>query len=198
MTPWLGTRLANSISMNIRVAPGHKLLLSMAACAAMLAFGHNANALTMSVGDSHELGYLWPGVPSGNQNAATYVNHMAGMALGAIDVGNGQIYFRSWNSFGSLHTAVSVLNGTSTNINLGTGGLYTYLFANYGAAGAEVWYVGNLTGAITIPGMNGLSRLTGWTLLRSTGVGVPDGGVTAIMLGLAFCALAVSRRLVTT
>jgi hypothetical protein len=194
----LGTVLANSSSMNIRTAPGHKFLLCMAACAAMLAFSHNANAVTLSIGDSHELGYLWPGVPTGNQNNATYVNHMAGMALGSIDVANGQIYFRSNNAFGSLHTAVSALSGKSTSINLGTGGLYTYLFANYGAAGAEVWYVGNLTGTLNIPGSAGLSRLTGWTLLRSTGVGVPDGGITVIMLGLALCILGVSRRFVMT
>ena len=59
----------------------------------MLAFGHNASAL--SVGDSHELGFLWPGIPVGNQNNTTYVNHLIGMALGATDIANGQIYFRS-------------------------------------------------------------------------------------------------------
>ena len=48
----------------------------MVLCAAMLAFGHNASAL--SVGDSHELGFLWPGIPVGNQNNTTYVNHLIG------------------------------------------------------------------------------------------------------------------------
>lgn len=168
----------------------------MAACLAMLAFGQNASALTLNIGDSHELGYLWPGLPSGNQNRVTYVNHMIGMALGSIDIANGQIYFRSNHAFGSTPTAVWALNGTGTTINLGIGGVYTYLFASYGAAGSEVWYIGNLSGILTLPAIaGGLFRLTGWTLLGpGAGVGVPDGGVTAMLLGLAICALALSRR----
>lgn len=165
----------------------------MATCAAVLAFGHNASAL--SIGDSQELGFLWPGIPSGNQNRVTYVNHLIGMALGTIDIANGQIYSRSNNAFSPMPTAVWALNGTGRTINLGTGGIYTYLFANYNGYGAEVWYVGNLTGIITIPAIAGLCRLTEWSLLGPGGVGVRDGGVTAILLGLALCALAISHRL---
>jgi hypothetical protein len=179
--------------MNIRIAPGHKFLLCMAACVAMFAFSHNANAISLSIGDSHELGYVWSTQPSGNNNTS-YVNHLVGMALGSIDIANGQIYLRSNHAFGSLPTAMSALNGKSTSINLGTGGLYTYLFANYGASGAEVWYVGNLTGTLSIPARVGLSRLRGWTLFQPCAVGVPDGGATAILLGVALCALGISRR----
>lgn len=75
------------------------------------------------------------------------------MALGAIDIANNQIYFRSNNTFSSLPTAVWALNGTGTTINLGAGGVYTYLFASYNGLGAEVWYVGDLHGVITIPGI---------------------------------------------
>jgi hypothetical protein len=72
---------------NMKSIAPHKLALLFAAlCAVMLAFGHNASAL--SIGDTHELGYVWPGVPSGN---ALYVNHLIGMALGTIDIANGQI-----------------------------------------------------------------------------------------------------------
>jgi hypothetical protein len=59
----------------------------------MLAFGHNASALT--IGDTHELGYVWPGVPSGNAQRTIYVNHLVGMALGSLDVANVQIAW-SW------------------------------------------------------------------------------------------------------
>lgn len=164
----------------------------------MLAFSHNASALALNVGDSHELGYLWPGVPSGNQNRVTYVNHLIGMALGSIDVANGQIYFRSNNALGSTPTATWALNGTGTTINLGVGGVYTYLFASYGAAGSEVWYIGNLSGILTLPAMaGGLFRLTGWTLLGpGAGAVVPDGGMTAMLLGLGIVTLALSRRVV--
>jgi hypothetical protein len=167
----------------------------MAACAATFAFGHNANALTLSIGDSHELGYVWSTQSSGN-NSTTYVNHLVGMALGSIDIGIGQTYWRSNNAFGSLPTAIAALSGKTTTINIGTAGLYTYLFANYGPAGAEVWYVGNLTGTLSIPASVGLSRLNGWTLFQACPTGVPDGGVTAIMLGVALCVLGISHRFV--
>ena len=164
----------------------------MVLCAAMLAFGHNASAL--SVGDSHELGFLWPGIQISNQNNTTYVNHLIGMALGATDIANGQIYFRSNNTFGSLPSAVWALNGTGTSINLGAGGVYTYLFASYAGLGAEVWYIGDLHGVITIPGLFNLCGLTKWTLFGPAGVGVPDGGVTAMLLGTALGALGMARR----
>ncbi len=117
------------------------------------------------------------------------------MALGSIDIANGQIYFRSNHAFGLTPTAVWALNGTGTTINLGSGGIYTYLFANYTGFGAEVWYVGNLTGIITLPAIAGLFRVTNWTLLGpGAGAGVPDRGITAMLLGLALWALAISRR----
>jgi hypothetical protein len=174
------------------IALKHKLSLCTLACAAFLAFGHNASAL--SVGDSHELGFLWPGGPSGNQNNVTYVNHLLGMALGGFDIANGQIYFRSNNTFSSLPTAVWALNGTGTTINLGAGGVYTYLFASYSGLGAEVWYVGDLHGVITIPGIFNLCGLTKWTLFGPGGAGVPDGGVTAILLGVALATLGLCRH----
>jgi hypothetical protein len=174
------------------IALKHKLSLCTVACAAFLAFGHSASAL--SVGDSHELGFLWPGGPSGNQNNVTYVNHLLGMALNTIDIANGQIYSRSNNAFSPLPTAVWALNGTGTTINLGAGGVYTYLFASYSGLGAEVWYVGDLQGVITIPGIFNLCGLTKWTLFGPGGAGVPDGGVTAMLLGVALGTLGICRH----
>ena len=153
----------------------------------MLAVSHNANAL--SIGDSHELGFVTPSGPSGNQNF--YVNHFLDMALGSSDPVNGQIYFRSNNAFSPLPTAVASRTGSSTTINLGGGGLYTYLLANYNGFGAEVWYVGDLSGVITIPALGGGCGLTRWTLFVP---GVPDGGITVMMLGMALGALGLGRR----
>ncbi len=163
----------------------------------MLALSHNASALPLNIGDSHELGFLWPALPSGNQNKVTYVNHLLGMALGSIDAANGQIYFRSTHAFGSLPTATWALNGTGTTINLGAGGVYSYLFANYGLFSSEVWYIGDLTGVLTIPASAGFGRLVGWTLFGPGSVGVPDRGVTAMLLGIAVCALGMFRRFAT-
>jgi hypothetical protein len=191
----LGTTLAISKSMKIRIASRHKLLLCMATCVATLALSHNASALPLGIGDSHELGFVSTAQPS--QNKATYVNHLIGMALGSIDIVNGATYFRSTHAFGSLPTVTWALQGTGTTINLGVGGVYSYLFASYKGSGAEVWYVGNLTGIITIPAIAGVGRLVGWTLFAPGCVTVPDGGITAMLLGLAVCGLGVFRRFAT-
>jgi len=75
--------------------------------------------------------------------------------------------------------------------------VYTYLLANYASFGSEVWYVGDLHGIITIPGLGGGCLLTKWSLFRAGGVGVPDGGVTAMLLGVGLGALGIARRYIT-
>jgi hypothetical protein len=172
------------------------LLLCMAFWGAMLAPSHDAKAFALGVGDSNELGFLWPGIQrkTDNQEKAIYVNHLIGMAVGAIDVGNGEVYFRSNNGFKSLPTAARALNGGGRTINLRTSGLYTYLFATYDGYGSEVWFVGNLSGIITIPFLAAGHYLTGWTLFGPPGAGVPDGGITVMLLGVALGVLALARR----
>src|SRR4029453_16823119 len=159
--------------MKMKLKSTSKLaLLCTAVCATMLAFSNNVSALT--IGDDHELGFVEFGIPSGDQDRLNYVNHLVGMALGSTDQAFGQTFTRSNHNFGTLPTAVLAghVNGTSTSINLGAGGLYTYLFAKYGGPnyGSEVWYVGDLSGIITIPATAGRYGLSGWTLF---GPGVP-------------------------
>ena len=180
-------------------------VLSAAVCAVMLAFSQTASAvpvpkpatINLTIGDAHELGFVQFGIPSGDADRLTYVNHLIGMALGTSDQADGQTYFRSNNDFGPLAPAVltGLVNGTSTSINLGAGGTYLYLFAKYDGPnyGSEVWYVGDLSGIITIPDTAGGYGLSGWTLFGSAG-SVPDGGTTVMLLGAALGALGVARR----
>jgi hypothetical protein len=182
--------------MKLKMIPTNKLaVLSAVFCAVMLAFSHNASALT--IGDNQELGFVEFGIPSGDDFRTIYVNHLIGMALGTSDVADGQTYFRSNNDFGPLpQPAVLALNGTGTTIDLGTG-LYSYLFAKYDGPnyGSEVWFVGNLSGIITIPATGGGYGLSGWTLFGPGGGGqVPDGGTTVMLLGAALGALGLARR----
>ena len=182
--------------MKINLIPTTKLmLLCTAFCAAMLAFNPNARALT--IGDQHELGFVEFGIPSGDQDRLDYVNHLIGMALGTEDDALGQHFTRSNNDFGPLAPAVLAghVNGTSTSIDLGAGGTYLYLFAKYDGPnyGSEVWYVGDLSGIITIPATAGGYGLSGWTLFGSAG-SVPDGGTTAMLLGTALGLLGMGRR----
>ena len=169
-----------------------KFLLTLAVACASLVFASQANALLIH--DSKELGFVNYGIPSGDADRTLYVNHLIGMSLGSKDTADGQDYTRSNNNFGSLATAVWALNGTGTSINLGTG-LYGYLFAKYDGPnyGSEVWYVGNLSGVITIPATAGGYGLSGWTLFGPGNGQVPDGGSTVALLGLALLGAAAFR-----
>jgi hypothetical protein len=190
----LSTGAAN---MKLNTILTNKLaLLSAAFCAVMLAFSTNASALI--IGDAHELGFVNFGVPSGDADRTTYVNHLIDMALGTSDVADGQTYTRSNNDFGPLPTAVFGLNGTGTSIDLGAG-LYSYLFAKYDGPnyGSEVWYVGDLSGIITIPATGGQYGLSGWTLFTGDDpprLQVPEGGSTLIFVGIALGVLVIARR----
>jgi hypothetical protein len=172
------------------------LVVCLVFCGAMLTSSHDARALSLRIGDSSELGSLWPGIQhkTDNQNKIIYVNHLIGMARGAIDVSHGEIYSRSNNGFKSLPTATQAINGGGRAVRLGTSGLYTYLFATYNGVGTEIWYVGNLHGIVMLPLLVARHHLSGWTLLGPSGVGVPDGGLTVALLGVALAVLALTRR----
>ena len=181
--------------MKLNIIPTTKIAMLCAAfCAALFAFNQNAHALT--IGDGQEIGFVDFGIPSGDQDRTDYVNHLIGMGLGTQDDFQGQHFTRSNNNFGPLSTAVWAANGTSTSINLGAVGTYTYLFAKYAGPnyGSEVWYVGDLSGIITIPATADGYGLSGWTLFTSGGQGVPDGGTTVMLLGAALSALGMARR----
>jgi hypothetical protein len=182
-------------SREMKVRPRRKFLLfCMALFGAILASSYDASAL--GIGDSHELGFLWPGIQkkTGTQDRAIYVNHLIGMALGTIDVAIGEVYSRSIHGFESLPAAAQVRSGGGRTIDLGNSSLYTYLLATYKGYGTEVWYVGNLNGIITIPFLAAGHCLTGWTLFGLSSVGVPDGGLTVTLLGAALGVLALARR----
>jgi len=182
-------------------------VLAAAFCTATFAFNHNASAIphalppsiSLTIGDAHELGFVNFGIPSGDSDRLTYVNHLIGMTPGTSNMADGQTYFRSNNSFSPMPQAVlgGLADGgpTDTTIDIGTG-LYSYLFAKYDGPnyGSEVWYVGNLSGMITIPGSAGGYGLSGWTLFGPGGTpGVPDGGTTVMLLGAALGALGMAR-----
>jgi hypothetical protein len=73
--------------------PLPKLLMPLAAVA-MLAFSHNASALT--IGDNHELGFIIAG-NVGLAERMLFVNHLIGMAAPSSDTFNGNSFSRSSN-----------------------------------------------------------------------------------------------------
>jgi hypothetical protein len=197
---WLVRRKINLPKKNMR---NLKYIAVIAiACASFMGLASKASAVTMTtnltIGDSHELGFVEFGIPSGDADRTTYVNHLITMALGTSEKADGQNYTRSLNFFGALPSAVFDHNGTSTTIDLGASG-FTYLFAKYDGPnyGSEVWYVGNLTGTITIPSSAGGYGLSGWTLFTPGVPTTPDSGSTIAFLGVALAAVELVRRAVS-
>ena len=170
-------------------------LTSVVFAAAML-LAPNADAL--SIGDAHELGLVNFGIPAGDSDRLTYVNHLIDMTIGTSDTGDGQTYFRSNNDFGPLPDATLTghLSGTGTSINLGAGGVYDYLLAKYDGPnwGTEVWYVGDLSGIISIPQYAERYGLSGWMLfVGEPSLQTPEPATLALVaFGLA--GLAAARR----
>ena len=191
------------------IVTGKLVMLLGIGCVVMLAAAKDASAnripvppsMNLAIGDQHELGQASPPVPEGDAAITQYVNFMIGLSLG----GSGQVMIgphkilvtRSTNDFGSLPgPATLALRGAGMNINLGAQGTYDYLFAHYGGPGggtAEVWYVGDLSGVINIPGIGFGHGLSGWALFTTDGA-VPDGGATVMLLGTVLGALGIARR----
>ena len=93
--------------MKLNIIPTPKIAMLCAAfCAALFAFNQNAHALTLSIGDQHELGFVNFGIPSGDADRTAYVNHLIGMGLGTADTFMNNSFTRSNNNFGPLSTAV--------------------------------------------------------------------------------------------
>lgn len=202
--------------MKINIVPLNKLaLISAAVCAAMLAFSHNASAnrivgginiptTALTFSDTHVVGTISPAAPADPADVAPYINFMIGLVPGHSGTFHNpphtQTVTRSSNLFASLPNALvpGAVSGTGTTINLGAGGVFSYLFAKYDGQNdiSQVWYVGNLSGILTIPLDGPLGHgLSGWILFGPGGTpSVPDGGTTVMLLGAALGALGVARR----
>jgi len=160
---------------------------------AYVSLGFASQASALLIGDTHELGFVNFGIPSGDADRTIYVNHLIDQALGTTELADGQTYTRSNNNFGLLADAIFDHNGTN-NLGIDVTG-FDYLFAKYDGPnyGSEVWYVGNLSGVIKIPATASGYGLSGWTLFTGSGARVPDTGATASLLGAALMGLALLR-----
>jgi VPDSG-CTERM motif len=197
--------------MNTNIVPPKKVaLLSAAVCAVMLAFAQNASAtphalppdIALAFNDSHVVGTVTPATPANPADVAGYINFMIGLTPGTSGTFHNpphtQTITRSTNLFGSLPNALvpGAVSGGGTTINLGAGGVFSYLFAKYDGQNdiSFVWNVADLTGTITIPAIGPLGHgLSGWILFPPGGQ-VPDGGATVTLLGAALGVLGVVRR----
>jgi hypothetical protein len=152
------------------------------------------------------------------------VNLVLDLALGGYSGQTDPSYWRSTNDFGALPDAVTagaqvsgaslIVSGTLASLTLSQ--TYQYLVVTYDGpnGGAIVWYTGGFGANTTLefaryayPTGTGEDQhiventsgtrygITHWTLLNPTGpVSVPDGGATAVLLGLSMLGLGVARR----
>jgi hypothetical protein len=179
-----------------------KVLAIVSAAAVMVL---QASALTIT--DVNYLGSTDPGSPASESDEAAYINYLTGMTLGDtdLDVAAADVpvdgpktydFRRSNNSFATLPT-VTVDDADKSGDDPAPGPIditgISYILAKYGGV-AHVWYVGNLTGSQTLPADLGKGAgLSHYTTFGER-VGVPDGGATAVLLGVGMLGLAALRR----
>jgi hypothetical protein len=205
----IGMNFALSIrklKIHMKISKKHLIprlaLAALGLCAMMLVFAPNAKAVSnLAFNDQYNVGQFkfTPGNPADPSSVRSYVNYMITLSPGASGVFSGMTFFRSNNVFANLPNATGGVSlGNVTTINLGAGGVYTYLFAKYDGQNdySQVWYIGNLSGTITIPADGPLGHGLSDVILfgPGAGTGVPDGGTTVMLLGAALGALGMVRR----
>ena len=165
----------------------------------------SARALTIDLSTDETspdvLGLVYPAQPSGAAADVSYINAITGLALGGETTLNGNVVWRSDNSFSSLPTATTAgaVSGTASSL-LDSG--FTYLAVSYGSGangGLGVWDIASITAGSTIdiPLTADDLTLTGWTLIApqsSPNRSVPDGGSTALLLGIGLLGGSLTHR----
>ena len=158
----------------------------------------NANALLIN--DANYLGYAYDGTPADPSSVSTYLDGVIGLALGGSGTADGNSIFRSNNNFGTLTPDASGASGKYTDFGSGTTSIdvtgLMYVSAHFGNNGQQFWYVGNLTGTVTLPASyvglgdngGGISGVLGYkatppTTFTPSLTSAPDGGSTGLLLG---------------
>ncbi len=161
-----------------------------------------SNASALAIGDANYLGTVNDGIPSSPANEVGYINTLTTLAAGAGDILIGtETYNRVTSALaGPFPTAVLAGGGKLDTGNpvLALPGTFQYILGKYDAeaAGSLVWYFAEGTSSVTLPATfnsRGLSHISWFNAAPS----VPDGGVTAMLLGMALSGLAMLRRVVS-
>jgi hypothetical protein len=162
--------------------------------------------LDLTTASSQYLGYINPSQPASISAEADYINTLIAQALnsGPTSIG-GREYTRSGNdcgggacpdafAYGAVKVEADLSKGVpnpafdNTSIDV-TG--YQYLLAKYDGPnwGSEVWYVGGITGTVSVPSTMSKYGISHYTLFNA-----PDGGATLMLLGGALVGFEALRR----
>jgi hypothetical protein len=200
-------------------------LMIALACAVGLATSArtaDALALTNTLGDPYFLGTVVDGIPSDLTSEANYINSLLDMSVGELakpcprdtdeqcDRVNSTLDVSGFDA-GDDATAVNAVkvdadlskgvpNPAFDNDAIDVTG-YTYLIAKYDAeqAGSLVWYVGTLTGLVSVPDSFNGKGISHYSLYGTPDnppppdTSTPDGGTTLMLLGFAMVGLGALR-----
>jgi hypothetical protein len=168
------------------------------AFAAVMALGLSAStASALAIGDANYLGWVDPSVPANAAGEVQSINDLlARPAPSGPTLVSGVTYLRTANTCAGPCPPATTTGANQGNAPAGTVNVtgWTYVLAKYGTR-AEIWYVGNLTGTVALPstGTNG-NAMSHFSRYNLTTTQVPDGGVTAGLLGLAMLGVGYLRR----
>lgn len=171
-----------------------KTLLTAMAC--VLALGLSAStASALAIGDANYLGWVDPSTPANAGGEVQSINDLLDRpAPSGPTTISGVTYLRTANCPACVDATTTGANqGNAPSATVDVTG-WTYVLAKYGTR-AEIWYVGNLTGVQPLPlvGSNGNTQ-SHYSRYNPTTTQVPDGGVTAGLLGLAMLGVGYLRR----
>ena len=163
-----------------------------------LALAVQVTATSLSPG--YVLGTISDGTPASNANETLWVNALINATTGSTTTVGDQTLVRSANSFPTLPAAVFSYRVENRDLTLQSLTGISYILGKYGNSvdGGQqsvVWYVGALTGtgySIPTPGLSHVTYFTSDSDVPTPGV--PEGGSTVALLGLAVAALALLRR----
>ena len=176
-----------------------------------VAFVAASTASAVTLGGNDLLGTINPGTPADPVNESRMVNFLINAyntsttprSLGdnPLDPQTEAYYLKSGGNIPAPQLGLATTTGykdvakdifgfiSPTFSN--TGG-YDWVVAKYGQD-AEVFYIGEYTGSITLSNQTGnRNGLSGYTLYNPAGV--PDGGATAALIGIGLTGLGLMRR----
>lgn len=164
----------------------------------------SARAVTLTFGDAYSLGSITPGNPDSDTAQLAVLNQLIDLAGGNDQVAGDYTYDRTFN----FQPGTALANATdvgaadrvdSPAITIDVGDGFLYIVAKYGNGipgveknGFYAWYVAGLTGEITVP-EHALSHISAYNP-GEPGNNVPDGGTTAVLLGVGLVGLSFAAR----
>jgi hypothetical protein len=172
---------------------------TLLAAVSLLTLGVASSAMALTISSPEYVGNIDPNTPSNPENEVEYINALAGLAPGGSTTVGSSTVTRDGNWMGALPTVTEVgatKDDTDPSTSIDVTG-FAYLLGKYGTT-SIVFYVGDLTGWQTIPedfGLEGENQngLSHWSLYGTASV--PDGGTTAVLLGLGLVAASfIARR----